>query len=158
MGVVWTPELKAKAAQTRAETKRLKQEALERKQKRLAGRILVVEPQNGTAHVHSLPELIAAASSAKKEYDRLMSEIAKQQSVPQKMWTCWSQENKHLVPKSVLAQCLKQGEDGKWKFRDDGRFVLENGIKVMRPAFVCNYLCYAVYQRNRVTPPAPQKS
>jgi len=101
-----------------------------------------------------LSQAMSHAAEMKREYERVAQIIVRRQNPPKQMWTCWSQENKELVPKSVLAQCLKRGEDGKWKFRDDGRFVVEDGVRRLKPAFCCNFLCYAVYQKNRVTPPA----
>ena len=169
----WTQEMRDKAAATRAATKAKKEARLAKKlQKQTNGNgsvsdhgvvpVIESEPEISPAEVVQtfdweeapLSDAVNRAAEMKREYERVAQIIVRRQNPPKQMWTCWSQENKELVPKSVLAQCLKRGEDGKWKFRDDGRFVVEDGVRRLKPAFCCNFLCYAVYQKNRVTPPA----
>lgn len=103
-----------------------------------------------------LAEAISRAADLKRELDRVQAIVLRRQNPPKKMWTCWTQENKTRVeiPRKVLQECLRKGEDGKWKFRDDGRFEVVDGVRTLKPAFCCNYLCFAIYQRHRVTPPA----
>jgi hypothetical protein len=101
-----------------------------------------------------LSDCITKASEMKREYDRVAQIILRRQNPVRNQWTCWTQEQKHnpevQIPRSVLQQCLKRGDDGRWKFRDDGRFVVENGVRVLKSAFCCNSYCYAVYQKYRV--------
>lgn len=103
-----------------------------------------------------LAEAINKAADMKRELDRVQAIVLRRQNPPKKMWTCWTElmRKEIEIPRSVTSQCLKRGEDGKWKFRDDGRFVTVDGVRTLQPAFCCNFLCYAVYQKYRVTPPA----
>jgi hypothetical protein len=69
-------------------------------------------------------------------------------------WMCFTEECRrekgaHVIPKAVLAACNKGGEDGKWKFRDDGRFVVNDGIRTLKPAFACNSACFSFYQMSK---------
>jgi len=169
--MVWTDEMRAKAATTRAATKAKKEARLAKKQQREENhRDNKTEPvvaapihaQPNVAGIDSefdwettpLNEIINRQSEMKKEYERISQIVLRRQNPPNVGWTCWSQENKSRVPASVLSQCMKHGADGKWKYRDDGRFIIENGVRRMSPAFCCNYLCYAVYQKYRVMPSA----
>lgn len=103
-----------------------------------------------------LAEAISRSADLKRELDRVQAIVLRRQNPPKKMWTCWTElmRKEIEIPRSVTSQCLKRGEDGKWKFRDDGRFVAVDGVRTLQPAFCCNFLCYAVYQKYRVTPPA----
>lgn len=98
-----------------------------------------------------LSEAITKAAAMKVEYERVAAIIVRRQNPANHKWTCWTQEHRSLAPKTVLQQCLRHGEDGKWKFRDDGRFIVENGVRTLRPAFCCNFLCYSIYQKYRVS-------
>lgn len=158
--MVWTDEMRAKAAATRATKK--------------AGRGENETPSSngsnghGTTHQKSravlgfdweeapLSEAINKAAEMKRELDHVQAILLQRQNPPKKMWTCWTElmRKEIEIPRSVTSQCLKRGEDGKWKFRDDGRFVTVDGVRTLQPAFCCNFLCYAVYQKYRVTPPA----
>lgn len=170
--MVWTPELKAKAAATRAETKRKKEERLAKK-----------EANNGNSHVATVPdpvstgsvvrveenpvpvsafnwetaslqEIIERQASMKNEYDRISEIVLRRANPPGTTWVCWTEEQRRLkngieIPKAVATNCARTGADGKWKFRDDGRFEVINGVRTLRPAFCCNSACFSLYQMYR---------
>lgn len=162
---MWTDEMRVKAAATRAAKKNGRHGLLDE-----AVRITGATPVDLSGIVgHSsfgslgfdweespLSEAINKAAEMKRELDRVQAIVLRRQNPPKKMWTCWTELMKKEIeiPRSVTSQCLKRGEDGKWKFRDDGRFVTVDGVRTLQPAFCCNFLCYAIYQRYRVTPPA----
>jgi hypothetical protein len=182
MAVIWTPELKAKAAATRLATKQKKEAAqLKREAKsskigqvdeheeqetanasngRGMGEIPVEVLQGGSFDWETCPltEAINKAAEMKREYDRVAAIVLKRQNPNGRRWTCWTEENRLAktsiqIPKSVMAQCARTGEDGKWKFRDDGRFVIVNGVRTLKPAFCCNAFCYQLYQAARAAQP-----
>ena len=172
--MAWTDAMRQKAAETRAARKaerRAKADVAQLAERRIRNPETRVQlpssaPSNGfNWETAPLTECINRAADMKREYERVAQILVARQNPPKKMWTCWSEEHRKdtdsqgnpLIPKSVLAQCLKRGEDGKYKFRDDGRFVVENGVRTLKSAFCCNFLCYAVYQKNRVTPPARER-
>lgn len=159
---MWTDEMRAKAMATRAATKAKKE----------ARHARTTSPSNVHSEITRTPdeeiasgfdweesplsEAINKAAEMKRELDRVQAIVLRRQNPPKKMWTCWTElmRKEIEIPRSVTSQCLKRGEDGKWKFRDDGRFVTVDGVRTLQPAFCCNFLCYAVYQKYRVTPPA----
>lgn len=168
--MVWTDEMRAKAAATRAATKAKKEKRNARSVQGDNG-AHSTQPEdvdgrrNGMGRDISesfdwedapLSEAINKAAEMKRELDRVSTIILRRRNPPRAMWTCWTQLMKGQIefPRKVLQECLKRGEDGKWKFRDDGRFVLVDGVRTLQPAFCCNYLCYSVYQAHRVTPKA----
>jgi hypothetical protein len=101
-----------------------------------------------------LVECINKAAQMKREYERVAAIIVKRQNPANHAWTCWTELRKndpaYVIPKSVRQQCLRRGEDGKWKFRDDGNFVMRNGVRTLEPVCCCNSFCYSVYQSYRV--------
>lgn len=97
-----------------------------------------------------LVEAINKQADMKREYDRISQIVLKRQNPYGKRWTCWTEEQRLEksqvpIPKSVIALCARTGDDGRWKFRDDGRFVMVNGVRTMKPAFCCNSSCYQIY-------------
>jgi hypothetical protein len=176
MTFVWTPELKAKAAATRAENKRKKEERQRKKAEREAnGGEKDIQHSEELGVVERLPqpitiskileqefdwedaplvECINKAAGLKREYERVAAIIVKRQNPANHAWQCWTDIHRndpaYVIPKSVRQQCLRRGEDGKWKFRDDGNFVMRNGVRTLESAFCCNSFCYAVYQSYRV--------
>ena len=98
----------------------------------------------------------------KREYESGSGHRQRRQNPVKNQWTCWTQENKNnpgvVIAKSVLANCLKRGNDGYWKFRDDGRFVVVDGVRTLKPAFCCNNFCYQVYQAYRVRQKLEQRA
>jgi hypothetical protein len=188
--VVWTPELKAKAAATRLLTKQKKEAArLKREVKSFPiemGSIpktfsvlqaelreidsdLQAEVQSVKTIYDSklipfdwetcpLNDAINKQAEMKREYDRISAIVLKRQNPNGRRWTCFTEESRLekspiVIPKSVLAQCARTGEDGKWKFRDDGRFVTVNGMRTPKPAFCCNAFCFQLYQAYRAQQP-----
>jgi hypothetical protein len=162
--VIWTPERLAKAAATRAETKRKKEERETRKATRSLSpkgnpaeesgdkidgpRIPIHTSSNGFDwNTAPLAEAINKLSEMKREYDRCAGVVMRRQTVSKPVQTCWTQFHKDIVPKSVQSICRKQIEDGKWAFRDDGVFRTEGGLKIPDPQFCCNHMCFAAYQQ-----------
>ena len=96
-------------------------------------------------------EIINRQADMRREYERISQIVLRRQNPPHQRWTCFTQENVELIKKTfpdyrtVLANCLKRGEDGRANFRDDGRFVTENGVRRLKPAFCCNSTCYKAY-------------
>lgn len=164
--MVWTDAMREKAAATRAAKKAGKH--VEVGNGNGGSSVLVHTQRHVPDELHEvvgvgfdwedapLDAAINRAADLKRELDRVQAIVLRRQNPPKKMWTCWTQENKTRVeiPRKVLQECLRKGEDGKWKFRDDGRFEVVDGVRTLKPAFCCNYLCFAIYQRHRVTPPA----
>lgn len=154
---MWTDAMRAKAAATRAATK-------VKKEKRAGHHSDGNGGSNGISvgsvefdwEDAPLSEVINKAAEMKRELDRVQAIILRRRNPPRAVWTCWTEENRKTleIPRKVLQECLRKGEDGKWKFRDDGRFVVVDGVRTLKPAFCCNYLCYSAYQKYRVTPPA----
>jgi len=195
MTVVWTPELKAKAAATRAETKRLKQERAQKRAEKQAEIVAedsklgndvpldgyysddskntlakVLPPVTEEIALHEIyaepkpfdwekapiPEILNKQADLKREYERISQIVLRRQNPEGKKWMCFSEEVRRekgdkVIPKAVLAACQKFGDDGKWKFRDDGRFVIVDGVRTLRPAFCCNSACFSFYQMSRGT-------
>lgn len=60
-----------------------------------------------------------------------------------KVYKCWSQSNKSLVPESVMAQCKGTLPDGKEVYRDDSA---TDGNGMITPIRICSYLCFRVFQ------------
>ncbi len=168
--VIWTPERLAKAAATRAETKRKKEEKEARKLAKQAiatGQVETTEvvsheaaqkiypqatipPRNGFDWDKApLAEAINHLADMKREYDRVAQIVMRRQSTNKPSWVCWSQLHKDIVPVSVQKLCRKTGEDGKWAFRDDGVFKTENGIRMPDPVFCCNTYCFEVFQKSK---------
>jgi hypothetical protein len=168
---VWTEEQKAKAAATRAETKRKKEEREAKKQSRLAANpdidptpdtpAEVLQPQNGRTpsvvkevvgfdwHHAPLEQVMARLGDMKREYDRCTQIVLARQNISKPRWTCWTQLHKELVPKSVATLCRKTGEDGKWASRDDGHFKMVEDIRVPDPVFCCSALCHELYLKSK---------
>jgi hypothetical protein len=187
---IWTPELKAKAAMTRAHNKRKKQERMEKRMAKQAEIVaedsnigqtndelrsgqtddgLPLEAPRPDAAVHServpeavpfdwekapLIECITKQAELKREFDRITQILERRQNPTGMKWMCFTEEIRrekgaHVIPKAVLAGCNKGGEDGKWKFRDDGRFVVNDGIRTLKPAFACNSACFSFYQMSK---------
>jgi len=202
---IWTPELKAKAAMTRAHNKRKKQERMEKRMAKQAE--IVAEDSNigqeepkftpvkyGMCTIHGmgvcppdcpavtineplplpekllhelnaepepfdwetapLIECITKQAELKREFDRITQILERRQNPTGMKWMCFTEECRrekgaHVIPKAVLAGCNKGGEDGKWKFRDDGRFVVNDGIRTLKPAFACNSACFSFYQMSK---------
>jgi len=96
-------------------------------------------------------EIITRQADMRREYERISQIVLRRQNPPRQRWTCFTQENVELIKKTfpdartVFANCLKRGEDGRANFRDDGRFVVEDGVRRLKPAFCCNSTCYKVY-------------
>jgi hypothetical protein len=186
--MVWTDAMRAKAAATRAETKRKKEERLARKlerdKKSSDSKVFTIDPDRDTPpdevieiadgkivsheviafdwEEAPLAQCITKAADMKREYERVAAIIVKRQNPTRNQWTCWTYENKDnpavVIPASVRKQCLKRGDDGRWKFRDDGRFVVESGVRTLRPAFCCNNFCYMLYQSYRVRQKLEQRA
>lgn len=166
--MVWTDEMRAKAAATRAAKKARRNggptEALGHHEghngvsssQPSSGRLSIPPVLEFDWEEAPLGEAINRAADLKREYERVQQIILRRRNPPRAMWTCWTEENRKTleIPRKVLQECLRKGEDGKWKFRDDGRFVVVDGVRTLKPAFCCNYLCYSAYQKHRVTPPA----
>lgn len=185
--MVWTDEMRAKAASTRLATKQ-KKEASRLKRESKSSKIgpekevMPNEPAESIAGLSQsdgtgghraeiketsagfdwenclLVEAINKQAEMKREYERISAIVLKRQNPNGRRWTCWTEENRLAksplqIPKSVLAQCARTGEDGKWKFRDDGRFVEVNGMRTLKPAFCCNAFCYQLYQSYRAAQP-----
>jgi hypothetical protein len=167
--VIWTPERLAKAAATRAETKRKKEEREARKQAKsnpvpatdgnVAAEILrpsgtpTVAPRilgNGFDWEKApLDQITNKLADMKREYDKAATIVMRRQSTRKPTWTCWTQLHKDIVPLSVQKLCRKTGEDGKWASRDDGRFREENGLRIPDPVFCCNAYCHEMYQKSK---------
>lgn len=156
--MAWTEAMRAKALATRSER---------RQKKKNEQMLAVVEDQHDkpwTTVIEAydwedapLHEAQTKAAEMKREYDRVAAIIVRRQNPANAAWTCWTEENKKNpeveIPKSVKSQCLRRGPDGKWKFRDDGRFVQVDGIRTLKSAFCCNVYCFSVYQKYKVRPP-----
>jgi hypothetical protein len=98
-----------------------------------------------------LARALALLSDFKRAYESAAQIVLRRQSVAPQMLTCWTQLHKSKVARSVLAQCKGEIPDGKWVFRDDGAFVIKDGVKVSEPAVCCSMLCYINgYQKARV--------
>jgi hypothetical protein len=182
--VIWTPERLAKAAATRAETKRKKEERAAKKAAKDAehnakshayGDPLIEPPgptleqlakipaalesrqkalQGGTNgfdwEKSPLPEALNKLADLKRDYDRILQIVLRRQSASKPQWTCFTQAHKDIAPQSVQKLCLKNGQDGKWAFRDDGCFrTTAEGIRIPEPVFCCNHLCFAFYQGHK---------
>jgi hypothetical protein len=200
--VIWTPERLAKAAATRAETKRKKDERAAKKaakeaehnakshaygdplieppvpvqEQRAAAAQRALEvgkevmPNDNTtlrpavtgAHRAAtsangfdwekspLPEALNKLADLKRDYDRILQVVLRRQSASKPQWTCFTQAHKDIAPQSVQKLCLKNGQDGKWAFRDDGCFrTTAEGIRIPEPVFCCNHLCFAFYQGHK---------
>ena len=172
--VIWTPERLAKAAATRAETKRKKEEKEARKAAKRAPQAdtdsqptpdtpeEVLQPSRPPAVAKAsagnngfdwdkapLAEAINHLADMKREYDHVAQIVMRRQSTNKPSWVCWSQLHKDIVPVSVQKLCRKTGEDGKWAFRDDGVFKTENGIRMPDPVFCCNTYCFEVFQKSK---------
>ena len=167
---VWTEEQKAQAAETRAETKRKKEEHEARKAERDAAKptpntettvgVLRTIPKDDAEVVSRPPssngfdweraplaEATARYADLKRELDKAGAIVLKRQSISKPQWTCWTQLHKDVVPVSVQRLCRKTGDDGRWAFRDDGVWKLVDGLRVPDPAFCCNTYCFEVYQK-----------
>ena len=102
-----------------------------------------------------LVEAINKQADMRREFERVSAILLRRQNPPGKRWTCWTQENLNLIrgnfspqnARAVIQACLRSGEDGRQSFRDDGRFVIENGVKRLKPAFCCNAFCFKAYQQ-----------
>lgn len=94
-------------------------------------------------------EAIQKLADFKREYDRVAQIVIRRQSIAPAILTCWSQEHKSLVPKSILAVCRKTIPDGRWVSRDDGAFIMQDGIKLFKPAVCCSVLCDTAYRQSR---------
>lgn len=161
--MAFTAEARKKAIEVRrhnAEQRRLKKQVQE------AGtattEIAVSEiPKREEVHVHSiavpetdngwygipLKEALEKLSEMKREYDRASQIILQRQSQLPVVWTCWTQSHKELVTKTVLNQCKKQIQDGRWVSKDDG--AKDDNGKIS-PAVCCSMLCSMAYlQRPR---------
>jgi len=169
---VWTQEMRDKAAATRLANKQKKEERERKRNEKLAQTpqpILsnavaqIPEPKAVSEAVPfdwetcPLVEAINKQAEMRREYERISAIVLRRQNPYGTRWTCWTEERRLAneagkIPKSVLAQCARTGEDGKWKFRDDGRSVLVGGAKVLKPAFCCNSGCFALYQQSRQSP------
>jgi hypothetical protein len=124
---MWTDEMRAKAAATRAETKRLK---MERQQKKEIARaennpvvqeveaIPVTHPTNGGGvgrvtvevlpqgdvdwELDNLAECLQRASELKRDYERISAILIRRQNPANRFqWRCWTQENLDKVPVSM---------------------------------------------------------
>lgn len=186
--MVWTDEMRAKAAATRLATKQKKEASRlkrEEKSSKIGQAVHLSEvgtwpegepipkvPDDIFAYAVSVPQIphpfdwetcplneaINKQAEMKREYERISAIVLKRQNPNGRRWTCWTEENRLAksplqIPKSVIAQCARTGEDGKWKFRDDGRFVIVNGMRTLKPAFCCNAFCYQLYQSYRASQP-----
>jgi hypothetical protein len=175
--MVWTDEMRAKAAATRLATKQKKEAARLKREAKIAIVDLNIQDleipseEALTKAIYEtgleafdwetcpLTEAINKAADMKREYDRVSAIVLRRQNPNGRRWTCYTEEVRLTkgqvgkIPSSVLAQCLRTGEDGKWKFRDDGRFVLVNGVRTLKPAFCCNAFCYQLYQAARASQP-----
>jgi len=171
MTVVWTEEMKAKAAATRAETKRKKEEREAKRQARAAGGSLLglspgellsredkgtpavgqrTSESNGFDWKHSsLEEAMGRLGDLRREYDHAAQIVLARQQITKPRWTCWTQAHKDSVPKSVQAVCRKSGEDGKWASRDDGAFKIVDGIRVPESVFCCSAICHELYLKSK---------
>jgi hypothetical protein len=159
--MVWTQEMRDKAMATR----------LSRKQARIEN-LQAVKPaakeglSNHTAERWQkeqefdwencpLVDAINKQADMRREFERVSAILLRRQNPPGKRWTCWTQENLNLIrgnfspqnARAVIQACLRSGEDGRQSFRDDGRFVIENGVKRLKPAFCCNAFCFKAYQQ-----------
>jgi hypothetical protein len=102
-----------------------------------------------------LVDAINKQADMRREYERISAIVLKRQNPPGRRWTCWTELHKDMIrgnfspqnARAVLQSCLKTGEDGRQSFRDDGRFVIENGVKRLQPAFCCNAFCFRAYQQ-----------
>jgi hypothetical protein len=102
-----------------------------------------------------LVDAINKQADMRREFERVSAILLRRQNPPGKRWTCWTQENLNLIrgnfsppnARAVIQACLRSGEDGRQSFRDDGRFVIENGVKRLKPAFCCNAFCFKAYQQ-----------
>ena len=107
-------------------------------------------------------EIITRQAEMKREYERISNIVLRRQNPPRQKWVCFTQENLALIrstfdrgnSNAIINNCLKQGEDGRANFRDDGRFVVENGVRRLKPAFCCNSSCYKAYQMLSRSPQA----
>jgi len=166
---MWTEEMRAKALRTRMARK---QERIARgKAKQDATPEQVPEfpslqpkthsPENRQKHgangtsqpvdfeTAPLGEAIAALSELKKTYDRAAETVLRRQTVAPKVWTCFTEKHKHEAPRSIVLQCARKILDGKWVFRDDGCFRVEDGVKIPDPAVCCSQLCFRFYQEKK---------
>jgi hypothetical protein len=179
--LIFTPEMRAKGAATRAANKLKREEKARRKEERDAANH---SPNNGSEKESSqvdqsvraelpsnpvsmvpgnvfdwencpLVDAINKQADMKREYERISQIVLRRQNPPGRRWTCWTDSHKDLIranmtapnSRAVIQACLKSGEDGKQSFRDDGRFIIENGVKRLQPAFCCNAFCFRAYQQ-----------
>lgn len=114
-----------------------------------------VAPVNGELRVDSshydwlnspLPEAQEHLAELEREYKRASQIILQRTSRLPRVWKCWSQSNKEVVPKSVLSQCRGNVADGKWVSRDDGH---KNERGELDPIVTCSMLCHEVYLKNK---------
>jgi hypothetical protein len=89
-----------------------------------------------------LARALACLSDFKRAYESASQIVLRRQTTAPRMLTCWAQLHKSKVAKSVVAQCRGQIPDGKWVFRDDGAFIIKDGVRVSEPAVCCSMLCY----------------
>lgn len=167
---MWTDEMRAKAAATRAETKRKKEEREAKKALKplsqeealeildIPDAIVIVNPVTPAPKINGLPfdwshapvqQAIERLGDLKREYDAAAAVVLQRSSLNRPQWTCWTQGHKDLVPASIRALCKKSGDDGRWASRDDGNFREENGIRVPDPVICCNASCHEMYQRSK---------
>jgi len=101
-----------------------------------------------------LIECITKQAELKREFDRITQILERRQNPTGMKWMCFTEEIRrekgvHVIPKPVLAACQRFGDDGKWKFRDDGRFVMVDGLRKLKPAFACSSACFSYYQMSK---------
>jgi hypothetical protein len=96
-----------------------------------------------------LPEALARLADFKRDYDKAAQIVLRRTAANKKVWPCWTQSHKDIVPNSVLALCKKEIEDGRWASRDDGNFKMVDGIRVPDPVICCNHLCHEMYMKSK---------
>lgn len=90
-----------------------------------------------------LPEAKRRLAELEKLLQDARIKVAARERIPPKVYTCWSQQHALIVPKSVMALCKGQINDGKEAFRDDSA---KNDEGIITPIRVCSYLCFRCYQ------------
>lgn len=93
-----------------------------------------------------IPVIQERLADLEREYKRASQIVLSRTSRLPQTWTCWSQSNKSIVPKSVLSQCRGNVVDGKWVSRDDGHKDKDGRLS---PIVTCSMLCHEVYLKNK---------
>ncbi len=161
----WTPERRAKMSATWARKREEKLARIAKREARLAQQAPVISAEMVTAPIVKavtpyftdsfdwkavpLEDAMQRLADMKREYDRISKIVLERQSMRRPRWTCFTQLHKDIIPVSVQRQCLKGGEDGKWKFRDDGVFKVVDGIRVPDPVFCCSGVCAEYFHKTK---------